>query len=496
MDKIKRVVLIKTAPEKIIQGQWYHRPWLGLGVLASFLIDRGIGCDIVDMHFSQLTKADLITRLGQSDSALFGITSMTHEVERASELAVEIKHNFPDIPIVIGGCHVTALPQQTLCEFPVFDYGVIGEGEYTLTELIDAVNEHRPLHSINGLCFRSDGQVLVNQRRDWIENLDSLPFPAWHLYPRCQEYPLYSSRGCPFECVFCMRVFGRKVRYRSPQNIVDEIESVVEKYSPQRITFQDETFTVNINRANEILDLIIQKGLHKKVSYDISTRVNIGDLTFFKRLKEAGCYKICIGVESGNDQVLKEIRKGITKKDAENCVALAKRAGLNTEAYYILGHPNETKDKMLQTINFAARLNTTTATFGIMVPYPGTAVYEMATKGQAGYKLISSNWRSFDKHLGNSVELKDVSRAQLEYLQMCAYLTFYLKNFRFLELLRFAWGKKAAIVFLVRKLLRKLIRVHIRPAVPENVADRLTPAPCAGPKPPRKVTDQLCEVTK
>ena len=455
MARIDRVVLIKTAPDKIIQGQWYHRPWLGLGVLASFLLENGIDCKIIDMHLAGLTKADLLKLVAETGARLFGITSMTHEIERAHDVAKAVKHEMPKSMTVLGGCHVTALPRRTMEEFPAFDYGVHGEGEHTLKELIDCLNNGVSLASVRGLCFRQGDEVVVNQQRDWIEDLDSLPFPAWHLSPTCNEYPLYSSRGCPFRCVFCMRVLGSKVRYRSPENVVDEMEYVVNRFSPERITFQDETFTANLDRANAIMSLITERGLDKRVAWDVNSRVNIGDQAFFHRLKAAGCYKVCLGVESGNERILRRIRKGITKADAERCVSMAKNAGLRTEAYYIFGHPHETQATALETIRFAAKLNTTSAAFGIMVPYPGTEVYTMATQGLGGYRIIASSWKSFNKHLGDSLELERLRRPELEHLQMRAYITFYLHNLRFAELLRFIWSKRAAAVFMLGKLIKR-----------------------------------------
>lgn len=455
--KVDKVVLIKTAPERIIQGQWYHRPWLGLGVLAAYIAERGYDCEIIDMHFFELTLPDLLERVGSSNANFFGITSMTHEINRAHEIAKAIKETSPDSLVAVGGPHVTALPTQTLKEFPYFDFGVVGEGENTLYELFNAINNDKPLDSISGLTHRRGNEVVVNESGKWIDDLDSLPFPKWDFYPPCEEYPIYSTRGCPFNCSFCMRVLGKTVRYRSPESVVGEMEFVAKRFSPKKFTFQDETFTINLKNANRVLDLIIQRGLHKKVQWDISTRVNIGDLDFYKRLKEAGCYKICIGVESGNDEILKRIGKGITKKDAINCVELARKASLNTEAYYILGHPHETKENILETIDFAARLNTTVATFGIMVPYPGTAIYDLAVKGEGGYKIISNDWRDFNKHLGNALELEGISRKELESLQMKAYLTFYLRNLRIVELCRFVWEKRAAISFLFKKLLKSYI---------------------------------------
>ncbi len=450
---IKKIILIKPAREKAIQGQWYHRPWLGLGVLASFLRESGYECQIIDMQFFNLSLAKTLDVIESSEADFFGITAMTHEIERAHEIAVEVKKKRPCSLIAIGGPHCTALPLQTMKEFSSFDFGIFGEGEYTLKELVNALNNKQSLEGIKGLVFRKNGETIVNQRRDWIERLDSLPFPAWDLYPKVEEYPVFSSRGCPFLCKFCMRILGRKVRYRSPENVIREIEYVVKKFNAKRISFQDETFTVNSKRVNIIIDMMIERGLNKKIAWDICSRVTELDSRLCRKLKEAGCDKVGVGIESGNDEILKKVGKGITTADAVKGIKAAKKAGLKTEAYYILGHPEETKADIKETIQFAARLNTTTAAFGIMVPYPGTAISEMIKKGEGGYKVIAQNWQDFNKHLGNAIELEGISRKKLELLQIRAYLTFYIKNLRFKELVKYIIEKRKAVFFILKKLL-------------------------------------------
>ena len=450
---IAKVALIKTAPERTVQGQWYRRPGLGLCVLASFLERHGYDCEIIDMSFFGLTLGDAVERARRSGAKLFGITAMTHEIDRAHELASHIKGRVPGSVAAVGGPHVTALPFETLGEFPSFDFGIAGEGEYALKGLMDCLDGKAALGGIKGLIYREDGRVVVNGQGDRIPDLDALPFPNWDHYPPVEEYPIFSSRGCPFSCKFCMRVLGRKVRYRSPENVVDEMEYVVDRYGPRRISFQDETFTVNPERAHAVMDLIMRRGLHRRVKWDICARVTDLDEALCRRLKEAGCYKVGVGVESGNDEILRRVGKGITTAAAARGVEAAKRAGLKTEAYYILGHPDETEENIRETIRFAARLNTTTAAFGIMVPYPGTAIYDMAKRGEGGYKVISRSWSDYNKHLGNAVELEGISRRRLEMLQMSAYLNFYIRNLRIGDLLGYVMEKRAAVCHMLRKLI-------------------------------------------
>jgi anaerobic magnesium-protoporphyrin IX monomethyl ester cyclase len=451
---MSKVVLIKTAPERILQGQWYHMPLLNLGYLAAVLERSGVEVTIIDAQFERLTLAQTVGRARETGASIFGITAMTHEVRRAHEVATAIKEAVPSALIVVGGPHATALPVKTMEDFPTFDCLVIGEGEATIIELISALEHGSELDGVKGLAFRRNGRIVVNEKRGWIEDLDSLPFPAWHLYPPAKAYPVFTARGCPFKCTFCMRVLGTKVRYRSTQNILDELQWIADNFHPNRFVAQDETFTMNLRRTREVADSIIEHGLHKRMKWDIQTRVDLADYDIFRRLREAGCDLVGLGIESGNNAILRRIGKGVTVEQAEKAVLSAKQAGLMTSAYYIIGHPKETREDILKTIDFATKLNTTEVVFGLMVPYPGTEIYQMALNKQGGYKVISSDWSDFDKHLGNALELENLNRRCMELLQIRAYLTFYLKNLRLLDLLRYTFEKRKAIIYMMQKILR------------------------------------------
>lgn len=283
-------------------------------------------------------------------------------------------------------------------------------------------------------------------------DLDALPRPAWDLYGPSDVYQIYASRGCPFRCIFCMRALGDTVRYRSPKNVVDEFEEVLERYGPKRIDFSDETFTMRRAWVLEICDELERRGLHRRMPWFANGRVNTVDEDLLRRIRRAGCVRMGFGIESGNQAILEAAQKGTTIAQIERVIAAAKRAGLETEAFYILGFPGETRATALDTIRLAARLNTTSAAFGIMVPYPGTEVAAMAARGEGGYRLLSRDWSDYDKHLGNALELEGLPRRQLERLQARAYLWFYARNLRLGSLARFAWEKRKAAVRLVAKI--------------------------------------------
>lgn len=306
------------------------------------------------------------------------------------------------------------------------------------------------LELIEGIAWRSRDKIKTNQPRKLIHNLDSLPLPNYdHIKRRIETYPIFSSRGCPHNCIFCCRVLGNRIRVRSPKNVIDEIKHAISKFRPKLIDFADEIFTFPKERASAICDLMISEGLNKVIKWTAQSRVTGVDQELFDKMKEAGCVNVDFGVESGNPEVLRTIKKGITITDAWNAIKSAKKAGLKTGSYFIIGHPFETVQTIGDTIKLATKLNTDTVSFGIMVPYPGTEVYEMAVKGEGNYKLISKDWKDYDKQIGNALELDDLNRRELERWQRKAYTAFYVHNLRFLSMIR--------LIISQRKLLWKML---------------------------------------
>jgi radical SAM superfamily enzyme YgiQ (UPF0313 family) len=450
-----KVALVRPAPPIIVQE--YDRPrypCLGLGYLAGFLKANGIEVLAIDAKFDRLSLDELRGSILKFKPHVLGFTAMTHEITYVAQVASEFKEIFPDSLMVIGGPHATSAAMETLQEFPFFDIAVMGEGELTFLELIKSINEtnfdlnpsnncrmatmsSQQLESINGIAWRFKNEIMINKHRELISDLDSLPFSNYdHIRRRIEVYPIFSSRGCPYQCIFCCRVLGSKIRVRSPKNVIDEIKYAINKFSPKIVDFADETFTLPRQRAIEICDLMISEGLNKKIKWTAQSRVTGVDQELFDKMKEAGCVNVDFGVESGNPEILKTIKKGITITDAWNGIKAAKKAGLKTGSYFIIGHPFETAQTIGDTIKLATKLNTDTVSFGIMVPYPGTEVYEMAVKGEGKYRLISREWKDYDKQIGNALELDGLNRSALERWQRKAYTTFYVHNLRFLSMIR------------------------------------------------------------
>ena len=219
------------------------------------------------------------------------------------------------------------------------------------------------------------------------------------------------------------------------------------KFNPKNIVFCDEVLTIDKERAHKIFDHMIERELNLK--WHAQTHAKMVDLELLKKMKQAGCYLLGIGIESGNEKILSNIGKNVTKDDLRNAVKLIKEAEIPVEGYFILGHPDETKESIKETINFATELNVDLPVFGIMVPYPGTKIGEMAKKGESGYKLKSEDWDDYNKQIGNALELEKISRKELEMWQLKAYLAVFLKNKRVKDLSKFMWKyKKEGLSFL------------------------------------------------
>lgn len=450
-----RVALVKPAPPFIVQEHDRPKyPCLGLAYLSAVLKAIGVEVLVIDASFDGIPLGEMVASIVRFNPHILGFTAMTHEIAHVASVALRLRETLPHALMVVGGPHATVTPARTLEEFPVFDLAVVGEGEETFKQIVKELemacgSRNRDeaegvatisadrLCLVQGIAWRSGTNVRINQRREFIQDLDSLPFPDYdHLARKIEVYPIFSSRGCPNSCVFCCRVLGNRIRVRSPQNVLNEIKNAISKFRPKLIDFADETFTLPKERAMAICDLIINEGLNRKIEWTVQSRVTGVTQELFNKMRAAGCVNVDFGIESGNEHTLKRIKKGITLADASNAIAAAKQAGLKTGSYFIIGHPFETAETIRETIKFAAKLNTDSVAFGIMVPYPGTEVYEMATRGEGGYRIISERWEDYDKQLGNALELEGLSRAQLEKWQRKAYLTFYFKNLRLLAIAR------------------------------------------------------------
>ena len=436
-----RITLLHPAAESHLQTHRYGTGHLGLGYIAAVLVQAKHTVRVLDAKNSFLPDELLRRHVSEFCPDLFGTTAMTHEVHSAARACTIVKSVNPQTWTIIGGPHTSALPERTLDEFDAVDIAVAGEGESTMAELAEARAQGArlsDLESVLGIAFRCDGRSVCNAPQPWMEDLDRLPFPAWELFPKV-FWPVMAGRGCPFGCVFCQRVLGRRMRLRSVDNVLAEFDALEERIGQRSIWFSDETFGVNKRWADEFIEKLSARNRRRGyvLTWGSNSRANLADLERYRRMRASGCTEISFGVESGDEDILKRIMKGITPRMAVDAIAKAQAAGLSAAAFFILGHPGETWRTALKTVNLAARCHADLIAVGVMVPYPGTEVWRMARAGEFGYRLLTEDWRLYDKYFGNALALKNLSHRQLEFLQSLTYLWYYIYNRKFRQLLSF-----------------------------------------------------------
>jgi anaerobic magnesium-protoporphyrin IX monomethyl ester cyclase len=455
-----KVILVNPPPYKIIEPYYDtpEYPRTSLAHLAGYLRRQAIEVGVLDCKYDRLAYDGALQRISSSKTKIIGFTSFTNEIKQAAQLAQAVKKHNPDITTIIGGVHVSALPEETIREFPEFDYGVVGEGEITLYQLIRALEEKSDIESIAGICFRKgDSEICKTSPRELISDYDSLPMPAWDLFRPAREYIIQSSRGCPFNCDFCMNPSGRAVRSRNPENVYKEIEWLVKELGAKKIVFGDENFSIDIPRAIRICELIKEAELNKRFEWDCSTHISTINSELARAMKRAGCISVGLGIESGDETILKKMGKGISFNKVFDTLSILKKEKLPYRTFFILGQPNETYETAKKTIEFAVKLNPMLPIFGIMVPYPGTKIAQLAKKGEGGYILKSRDWNDYNKEIGDAVDFQFVSRKTLEKLQFTGYIKVFLFNFRLMDLMKFIWNYRQEGMALLGKIIKTIL---------------------------------------
>lgn len=327
---------------------------------------------------------------------ILGISIMTPQLNSAVKIAQIAKRLDPEIKIVVGGFHPTALPEETLKDNP-FDILVKGEGEYTVLELANTLLEGKDLRTVAGITFKENGEIISNQRREPIADLDALPYPLREFAtPEEEAYfkfrpSILTGRGCPYNCTFCARavMWSSKIRYRSAESVVDEIQYLYDKYGCKYYMFEDDTWVINIERAYKICDLILERGLD--ITWECQTRANV--VVRYKdilpKMKKAGCTAVDVGVESGNQQILDDIKKKITLNQVKETARLVKDAGIEVRSFFIIGYPQDTKDTIQDTVNLINEVDFDFDNVYLLVPMPGSEMYD---KVKSEGKLLADDW--------------------------------------------------------------------------------------------------------
>ena len=404
-------------------------PPLGLAYLASMVRDEH-DVKIVDSLAEDFSYEDVRRIIKKYDPDLVGITATTSMVPDAYIIANMAKRYNENVKTVMGGPHVTFTPERTLKECPHIDYVVRGEGEITFKNLVDGLENGYNLKDIKGLSFRKENDVINNPPQPLIKDVDFIPIPSYDLLPMNKYVvdgirfgTVMTSRGCPFNCIFCSSSlqFGKRWRGHSDSRVLKELKLLNEEYGIREIEFLDDTFTLNRPRAIRISNRIKKEGLD--ISWTASSRVDLFNRDVARAMKNGGCYTIYFGIESGSQETLNFIGKRITLEQSLRAVKIAKESKLRALGAFIIGFPHETKEDIKKTIKFSKKVGVDYAQFTIATPYPGTRLWSLALKEKL---LLTFNWRKFTT-LDPVMKLKHFTSEQIMKILAFAYVSFYLR---------------------------------------------------------------------
>lgn len=414
-------------------------PPLGLAYIAAFLREKKKNADvkILDINALNLEVKDVINYAERYKPNLVGLSATTPTICKVFDIAKSINEKYPEIKIIVGGPHPSALPLESIKK-SFIDFVAIGESELTMLELVEELEKDRKKNfkKIDGLVFKEKGRIIKNKERARIKELDSLPFPAFDLLPLDKytsansQYKKFinilTSRGCPGRCVYCNKlIFGDICYTRSAENIIKEIEFLIKKYKYKEFHIVDDLFTIDRKRVIDFCNLLLKKNIKIKWKCGNGVRVGTVDLELLKLMKKAGCYSLSYGIESGNQQILNNIRKGQTLKQCANAVKWTKEAGIECIGFFMLGNLGENEKTMQETINFAKNLDLDIAQFSILVPYPGTFVRGVIEKEG---KIFENNWERYDNLEGKAIfEHEELKKETMEKMFKKAYKEYYMR---------------------------------------------------------------------
>ena len=428
--------IIRTNLPSIVEEEKGYYPPLGLMYVAANLEkETDFAVEILDTQVTEMDYDSIREYLQKSKPDVVGIQTMTFTLIDAIMTARLVKEVLPKTHVCLGGPHVNIYPKESL-SIDAVDSLVLGEGEYTFTELAKRLHEGKSIADLTGVASKENGKVVINPQKGFIEDLDALPHPARHLTPYNDYYSLIAtrqpvttmmtSRGCPYRCIFCDRPhLGSRFRARSAESVVSEMEECI-KLGIHEMFLYDDTFTIKRQRVVEVTDAIVAKKLD--VAWDIRARVNTMDEDLLQRLKKAGCKRIHYGVEAGTPEILKVLRKGINLEQVERVFRMTHKMGFTTLAYFMIGAPTETKEQIMATINFARKLKTDFVHFSVLTPFPATELYALGLE----QGIIKKDfWREFAKNptadFSPMLWEENFSADELMVLLKLAYKSFYVR---------------------------------------------------------------------
>lgn len=418
-------------------GALYYPLWL---IYAAAWCEKcGHKVGFIDATAFPLSEEETLSKINElaekTEKIMFVLDTSTPSIKSDIEFGAKLKDEFINSFVILVGTHPSAVPEETLNFNTKIDAVAIGEFDHTVEKLASALESDGNLENVNGIMFRKpDGSLYRTLPAEYITDLDSIPYASQFIKKYLNEkqyffpaaaYPeiqIFTGRGCPCRCNFCVypqTMHGHKYRARSPENVVGEFKYIAENFEDvKEVVIEDDTFTADKNRVKEICNLLISRKLNKKLRWLCNARVNTLDLETMKLMKKAGCRLIIPGIESGSQQILNNIKKGTKVEQFYSYTRNAKKAGLKIHACYMVGNEGETKETMQETLKLALKLNTDTAQFFPLIPYPGTEAYDWAVRN----KFITVNYEDYVNEDGtHNTVLNEDGLSSKEMVDFCNY---------------------------------------------------------------------------
>jgi anaerobic magnesium-protoporphyrin IX monomethyl ester cyclase len=377
---------------------------MGLAYLSGSLESNQLPVEILDAPAMGFQIDEVADKVNHGSFHLVGITFLTPMFDVIRDLTHRIKESCHRVKIIVGGPHPTALPERTLNELPDIDFVCVGEGEKTIVDVIKYLDGENRIEKINGLVYRKGKEIVKNPPRKFESDLDSIPKPTRHLLPM-EKYQLTASRtkgsthcptiivarGCPFDCQYCSHPFGRTFRHHSVDRVIEELRELKQDYNVNQVNLEADTLTINKRFIKELCEGIVQSGLD--IRWTCESRVDTVTESMLRYMKNAGCWQISYGVESGSQRLLDLIHKDTTKTKVTETFALTKKIGITIRGFFMLGLPTETAEESMETIQFAKELDPLWAQFTLTVPYPGTPMFkQLDSEG----KIMHYRWSHYN----------------------------------------------------------------------------------------------------
>lgn len=452
MSKFKCILIDPPSLEVNISGEQGLKetkehlacaPPIGLAYIAAVLRENDIDVKIIDAKSLNMTHEETCAAVLIEKPDLAGITIFTSQLRSALLTAREIKKNLPSCKIVVGGPHVHPQHEELLRKQSSIDFCVRREGEITMMELAKALSDGGDFRDILGLTFRDiDNNVIVNPDRPFIEDLDTLPFPARDLLPnyvyrgtigfgeRAKFTYISASRGCPFKCDFCsVNRFWPEPRRRSVKNVIAEMEETYQRHSIGYMRFTDEIFTLDKQWVSEFCQRMIDTGLNREITWSCDSRVTTVNEELLKEMAQANCRTIFYGIEFGNQKILDDCGKRIKVEQIYEAVDLSKKVGIYPTGNFMIGYPTETRQTIEDTMNLALKLNLDFCSFSIVTPFPGCKLFDYCKDEGL---LKTEDWEQYNYfHPGQSViRLPNIDEDELMELYRRAQFEYYYRDMK------------------------------------------------------------------